>query len=180
MLRKKRDTYKLSKDLTSLISRYIFTTFQGSKSTCFSLKIGSRPAVGSSRIKSSGLWIKAAAKDTLLFWPPLISFIRRFSGGNWSNSERNFCLVSAKRQEQVIPTVSALIESNPTDFVVLETIDSAEVIERIAPCKLADEGDLLRHVTNSRSGDPGALAAGISTQNPHMSAVETLNPNDAG
>lgn len=90
------------------------------KSTCFSLKIGSKPTVGSSRIKSSGLWIKAAAKDTLLCWPPLISLIRRFSGGNWSNSERNFCLVSAKRHKKVsviqIATATTLIETSFYQF----------------------------------------------------------------
>lgn len=36
------------------------------KSTCFSLKTGSKPTVGSSKIKSSGLWINEAAKESLL------------------------------------------------------------------------------------------------------------------
>lgn len=54
--------------------------------TCLSLKTGSKPTVGSSRINNSGLWSRDTPKDTLLCWPPLMCFRRRFLGGSWSKS----------------------------------------------------------------------------------------------
>jgi len=67
-----------------------------------------------------------------------------------------------------------------TDLLIVEPIDPAKVIEGTAHGKLSDQGDLLRHVTHSRSGDAGALAARFSSQHPYLSAVEIPNPDDAG
>lgn len=48
-------------------SYYTHTSYN----TYFSLSIGSKPTVGSSNIKSVGLWRRATARETLRCWPPL-------------------------------------------------------------------------------------------------------------
>lgn len=68
----------------------------------------------------------------------------------------------------------------PTDFTVLESVDSAEVMKSPAHAKLSDQGDLLRHVSHTRSRDSGARPAWLSSQNPYASRVDILNSYDAG
>lgn len=68
----------------------------------------------------------------------------------------------------------------PTDLLVLESVNPAEVIESTPHGELPDQGDFLRHVTYARSRNSGARSTWISSQNPYISRVEMLNSDDAG
>jgi hypothetical protein len=67
-----------------------------------------------------------------------------------------------------------------TDRLIIEPVDSAEVIEGISHGELSYQGDILRHVTHSRPRDGGILAAWSSPQDPYLTAVKTSNSDDAG
>lgn len=68
----------------------------------------------------------------------------------------------------------------PTDLLIVKPVDPAEVIKGTAHGKFSDQRDVLGHVPHPRSGNSGALAARLSPQDPHLAAVETTNPDDAG
>lgn len=68
----------------------------------------------------------------------------------------------------------------PTDLLVLESVDPAKVIESTAHAEFPDQGDLLWHITHTRSRDSGARSARFSSQNPYVSRINIFNSDDAG
>jgi len=66
-----------------------------------------------------------------------------------------------------------------TDFVILQSIDHAEIIQSIVHGELPDQGDFLRHVAHTRARDAGTLIARIPTQDPDVPLAEISDSNDA-
>lgn len=64
-------------------------------SQIFCRRTGSTPTVGSSKIKSSGSAKRAAAKDTLLCWPPDRFLTKRFADGNCKNYDQNINIIES-------------------------------------------------------------------------------------